>query len=290
MTETPLAAELLQLSLRTLLQKALLHCLSTGWPERLELKERVALSQLQVSEEFQYQYVSAIAHQLAVTRPVPAATLAPQLAAHLTTGFTPSTARQAGVGAIAAGLQAQPTAEGGLVLTLSSAGLAAWLQIWEDSPWLTLCPSPISSPPTIAGNWPLCDRLQLSLPMLLQWGYARCHSWHQIIRGLPAYAPRSSRPALSTSALPPVTQPLLPTVIQAVDQMAARSGASSVCLRQGYRLAAQIYRCDAGVVQGQLMRAERASLAWSEATLIATQAVLACILSNVLGMTPCRHL
>lgn len=289
--KTPLTGELEQLSLRILLQKALSRYLSIALPEPLGAEERVALSQLQVTDEFQYQYVSAIAHQLAATQGTTAANLAPQLAAGMTAYFAPPIG-PAGGAAIASGLQVQPTPTGWLILTLSAAGLAAWLQNWQASPLLTLDPAAGSVTPLapLAGHWPLCERLQLSLPMLLQWAYARCQTWQQALGEGRGDERRSRLPAGPLSDLPEITRVLLPTSIQGLDQIAARGGAPQVWVRQGYGLAAQVYRCEAARGQWPAPTDEAEALVWSAATLAATQKNLAMILSHVWQLSPCRQL
>ena len=76
---------------------------------------------------------------------------------------------------------------------------------------------------------------------------------------------------------------LLPAVIQALDQMAARAGETPACIRQGYVLAEQVYRYDAHRAQWRSLTDERME---SAATLAATQKVLAWVLAIGFNIPP----
>ncbi|MEM1308351.1 MAG: hypothetical protein AAGF98_02425 [Cyanobacteria bacterium P01_H01_bin.153] len=264
------------------------------------------MSSLKVTEDGSYCYKSAIAHQLAATRVQDAATLAQHLADGMAAyvgdvgGSAPG---QDDFAAITADLRVQPTPQGGLVLTLSPLGLAAWQQEWLQS---SLPPTDMADEAAAAiaqlvnrGNWPLGDRLQLSLPMLLQWAYGRCHTWQQALERSPtnsqpqAVGASMSRPLIDAMASSPagmdgaLTHQLLPAVMQGLDQMAAHAGAPQVCLRQGYRLAEHVYHIDGQMAR---WRSETGRWAMMAAPLAVTKKGLGAILSNVFQLAPMPHL
>jgi len=287
--EIRLATQLATVSLRTLLQKSLSQYLHTHWARVRLAGAAVPLSRLQVSDAADFQYESAIAHVLASTQAQAADTLAPQLAADITVYFAQAKPVASPEWAIAAGLQVQATPQGWLILTVSAAGLTAWQQHWRQIPLPTPDLADGQTIATLSGNWPLCDRLQLSLPMLLQWAYARCQTWQQE----QAQQTDQRAAALPTSQAGTeagrdgVVGGLLPAAIQALDQMAARAGEPTSCVRQGYVLAEQIYRYDAHRAQ---LRSPTGARMESAATLAAAQKVLAFVLTAVLNITPLNHL
>jgi len=287
--EIRLTTELATVSLRMLLQKSLSHYLHTQGAKARFDREAVPLSSLQVSGELDYQYESAIAHALAATDALEAVTLAPQLAADLMAAFAEADQATSLVGAIATGLRVHATPQGWLTLTVLPAGLTAWRQHWLQAPLPALAGAgAISAMPDLKGHWPLCDRLQLSLPMVLQWAHVRCQTWQQQLADHRATKPPLTAPWVTDEVLPGrLRVDLLPAVIQALDQMAARAGETPACIRQGYVLAEQVYRYDAHRAQWRSLTDERME---SAATLAATQKVLAWVLAIGFNILPLGHL
>ena len=288
-SHTLLDAWLIEHSPKRLLQAALCNALQnvvTGWPKSLDFAT-LSLSDLQVTVAGHWQYESAIAQQLAARLPADTRMLGPQLAAEITAWSAP-----AAPVTIATGLKATVNSAGRLTFTLSSEGRQAWLQHWLQSPWpeMLLVPeTPPAHSESCAGEWPLCDRLQLSLPMLLQWADVRCQRWQA------DWSPNTKPPVIVI----PETAPqrvdvmltfLLPTVMRGLDQLANDSSAAKTGKRVGYCLAVRVYELEARLAGWRSPRAGEPATVSRWAALMATQKALQLILAMTFRQGPCRSL
>ncbi|MEM7648375.1 MAG: hypothetical protein AAF283_04315 [Cyanobacteria bacterium P01_A01_bin.70] len=173
--------------------------------------------------------------------------------------------------------------------TLSSEGLQGWLQQWLQSSMPALLTAEEALPAQGSGHWPLCDRLQLSLSMLLQWADARCQQW-QAEWASPVPSSAMVRVAVDPLVVDAVWIFLLPTVMHSLDQLAAGPLTRQLGQRVGYRLATRVYELD-GRLAGW-----RAQETWGEASvarlaaLLAIQKVLQLLLATTFRQSPCRAL
>ena len=205
--------------------------------------------------------------------------------------------------------------QGWILLTLCDQGIADWLAYLNE---LTLFPSSNQSEqseqsapnetniPNQSGAafrteaFPrglLCSQLQLSLPMLLQFGHARCCAW------LRHADPASYReqPLPFTSEQPPVGIPwgwssdspipchtLLCAIVQVLDTLADRRGDRTTCLRQGYVLVEAIYTFQAMMPLGTIHTLPTTDQIAIWSLTRAAQQILAWIISDVLGQRPAQ--
>ena len=291
---------------RILLQKALLYNLTATADFQTSLIKSFPLSGLIVPVPVGYQYQSAIAHSLAATDTRDAATLAHHLAQAIARRIsTQSGGDSSAVAILMPGLQLQVTRQGYLLITLAPEAISGWLQHVHDAPALPMICTEGCEPLLVStgGSWPLCDRLHLSLPMLLQWAYSRCATWlgqlvskdadinpNQTTHQPPAiYLPRvHSRNLFSTHDT--LTGHLLwPTLMRALDQMATRQQVKTG-LGQGYAIAAAVYQFDAAIRLSHLPTLPEPEQLHHRSTLRATQKILAVIITQLLGIKPTSHL
>ncbi|MGD1931868.1 MAG: hypothetical protein ACFB12_23475 [Leptolyngbyaceae cyanobacterium] len=291
---------------RILLQKALLYNLTATADFQTSLIESFPLSGLIVPVPVGYQYQSAIAHSLTATDTRDAATLAHHLAQAIAQSIsTQSGGDRSAVAILMPGLQLQATRQGYLLITLAPEAITHWLQHVGNAPAPPMIcaegcePLPISG----GGSWPLCDRLHLSLPMLLQWAYSRCATWlgqlaspdadikpNQTTRRPPAIDFTRVHSHNSFSTHDTLTGHLLwPTLMRALDQMAARPQVKTG-LGQGYAIAAAVYQFDAETRLSHLPTLLEPERLHHGSTLRATQKILAVIITQLLGLTPTSHL
>ncbi|MEM9119122.1 MAG: hypothetical protein AAGD09_14745 [Cyanobacteria bacterium P01_F01_bin.56] len=285
-SKVALDAWLIAQSPKQLLQKALLQSMQTvftNWPGPLDGRAGF-LSDIKVTVAGHYQYESAIAHRWAATLTDAAVTLAPRLATEITAFFacqSPTT--------IATDLTSHANSAGWLTFTLSPEGLQVWLEQWLSSPLPAISRAvegdTIMHRETRPHEWPLCDRLRLSLPMLLQWAYGRCQRWQTefLTFGEPARGVRETAP----QDIDAIFAKLLLTVIHSLDQLASSPPTNQTRCRVSYRLAASIYELD-----GQLA-GWRTQPLWEQspqprlAALMAAQKVLALLLAVTFRQSPC---
>ncbi|NEQ44797.1 MAG: hypothetical protein F6K00_15030 [Leptolyngbya sp. SIOISBB] len=274
---------------KQLLQKALLATLkktltSLPWsPDFCTL----SLSDLQVVAGRHWQYESAIAHPLAAMLGTDATTLAPRLATEMTAGLA-----HQNPAAIATGLQSEVNSADRLTFILSSEGLQGWLHHWLHSSLpalLTVEEEPQPHSEARSGNWPLCDRLQLSLPMLLQWADTRCQQWQA------ECSPMGQSSAMARSAVDPLVVDavwtfLLPAVMHGLDQLAAGPLTSKTGQRVGYRLAVRVYELDAHLADWRSQEMWGQALVARSAALLATQKALQLLLATTFRQAPCKAL
>ena len=291
---------------RILLQKALLYNLTATADFQTSLIKSFPLSGLIVPVPVGYQYQSAIAHSLATIDTRDAVTLAHQLADQISQNISSQSGDdRSGTPAITRGLQLQATRQGYLLITLSPAAIAGWLQHLQEAPAPTVIRAIGDEPRATleGGSWPLCDRLHLSLPMLLQWAYRRCAIWLDQLASLdaniktndwkPHWHPTTdltrSHSRNSSSTHDTLTgHLLLPTLMRALDQMATRQQVKTG-LGQGYAIAAAVYQFDAETPLGHLQHLSVQARVNHWSTLIVTQKVLAVIITQLFGMTPSSH-
>ncbi|MEM1291066.1 MAG: hypothetical protein AAGH67_06320 [Cyanobacteria bacterium P01_H01_bin.162] len=292
---------------RILLQKALLYNLTATADFQASLIKSFPLSGLIVPVPVGYQYQSAIAHSLAATDTRDADTLAHHLAQAIAGSIsTQSGGDSSAVVTLMRGLQLQATGQGYLLITLAPEAIAGWLQHVHDAPAPTVIRAIGDEPRATLeiGSWPLCDRLHLSLPMLLQWAYSRCATWLGQLASLDAdiktnywslhrlMATESFRGHSRNSSSTHDTLTghlLLPTLMRALDQMATRPQVKTG-LGQGYAIAAAIYEFDAATPLGRFQHLSVPARVNHWSTLTVIQKVLAVIITQLFGMTPRSHL
>ncbi|RZM77400.1 hypothetical protein [Leptolyngbya iicbica] len=263
---------MLTVSPKTRLQTILSHrCLGGDerWPPAA-----IPLSAMQMSATGGYQYQSAIAHPVAAAQGQPVLTVAHAIAQHLTTR------ERAIPDSIATGLVAQVLPTGNLELTLAPVGVAAWWQQCGQGGWPDAPPAIgiKDGPPPRPGQWPLGDRLHLSLPMLMQWAYRCCGKWSL---GPPTITEPS--PLQSTQQLDPLTAVLQPVLIQCWDQLAAQPLAVNRWQQSGYELAQAIYQLEA---QRSHWSPRLSSCPEAAMTRAITQTFLALLLQVLTGAPP----
>ena len=292
---------------RILLQKALLCNLTPTADFQTSLIKSFPLSGLVIPVPVGYQYQSAIAHSLAATDTRNAATLAHQLAQAIAQSLSiQSGSDQSVTPAITRDLQLQATEQGYLLITLSPAAIIGWLQHAIDAPAPTVIRAVGDEPRATLEDrsWPLCDRLHLSLPMLLQWAYSRCATWLGQLASLDAdintndwethgHQGTDLIRSCRSNALPThdtlTEHLLLPTLMRALDQMATRPQVKTG-LGQGYAIAAAVYQFDAENRLGDLLTLPEYERSHCWSTLTVIQKVLAVIMTQLVGMTPKSHL
>ena len=291
---------------RILLQKALLYNLTATADFQTSLIKSFPLSGLIVPVPVGYQYQSAIAHSLAAMDTRDADTLAHHLAQAIAGSIsTQSGGDSSAVVTLMRGLQLQATGQGYLLITLAPEAIASWLQHVHDAPALPMICTEGCEPLLVStgGSWPLCDRLHLSLPMLLQWAYSRCATW----LGQLVSKDADINPNQTTHQLPEIDLPrvhsrnlfsthdtltghlLWPTLMRALDQMATRPQVKTG-LGQGYAIAAAVYHFDAAIRLSHLPTLPDPERLHHGSTLRATQKLLAVIITQLWGLTPTSHL
>ncbi|MEM6434786.1 MAG: hypothetical protein AAF773_13190 [Cyanobacteria bacterium P01_D01_bin.115] len=291
---------------RILLQKALLYNLTATADFQSSLIKSFPLSGLIVPVPVGYQYQSAIAHSLTATDTRDAATLAHHLAQAIAQSISPqSGSDRSAVAILMPGLQLQVTRQGYLLITLAPAAIAHWLQHVGNAPAPPVIRAEGCAPLPVlgGGSWPLCDRLHLSLPMLLQWAYSRCATFlGQLVSAGVDINPNQTThqsPAIDLTRVHShnlfathdtwTGHLLWPTLMRALDQMATRPQVKTA-LGQGYAIAAAVYQFDAAIRLSHLPTLPEPEQLHHGSTLRATQKILAVILTQLLGLTPTSHL
>lgn len=270
---------------KILLQKALLPSLPIEFAPPPGRAASGLLNDLKMPPARPYQYESAIAHQLAAPHRQAAVTLAAQLAPRLTAAWADGSTDE-----IAAGLVAQATSGGWLTFSLSSVSVATWLGRWLDYELPPTLPTPsvMSANP---GQWPLCDRLRLSLPMVLQWAHARCQSWQEddLASSVGAIA-GVGRPAPISDDLGDFSTQLVTTVMRGLDWLATRSGQPQTAQQVSYLMAQTIYDLEATRAQWRSLQSPQPGAIAAIEAVAAAQKFLAVILAASFGEIPQRQL
>lgn len=243
-------------ALREMLKRSLINGFDIAVPDLLPMPDPLPLGQVTWIDGTpgQCRYPSAIAHRIAARQGQDAMAVAHQLARGLAGNSWPRCRLSQGEGEIPLDqVSVQVTPQGWLLFTLSSLAIARWQQHWHRFTVPSGMPiTALQQSPALAGAkrgaFPLCDRLSLSLPMLLQWAYGRCGRWLETgDAGLVGDGEKTGAPpaiaAVEDSAV--CLHRLLPVVIAAIDQVAAHRGRIETGLRQGYAIAAAIYDVDA---------------------------------------------
>jgi hypothetical protein len=281
-------------SLQRVLKKALFDHLNTSQQivslSGLVDASSIPLTLLNTADDVTYQ--SAIALTLAAITHQNPSLIAYQLAMALQTPQLP--------GAIAA-LQTAPTstcdpsrppsAGTRLSLTVSDVALTSWLQGLHRMP-LPVAPPPVL--PTVERllkqqQWPLCQTLRLSLPMLLQWSRVRCGHWLDAPRrqGRQHWSPAAMDSPWTWSRNSPLAcWELLQTLVYAVDTLAVQADDPVTFLRQGYAIAAAVYTFEARFLISTVPALASEVQGAIAGLLAAVQSVTALILLTTLGQSP----
>jgi hypothetical protein len=280
-----------------MLQKILVEHLSSAAIAAEMAGRNFPLSYLSTHEGVTY--TSAIAPMIDAHQSQEAVTLANQLAIRLRSSLRDATKQaQTGSRAIADYLQVEANHRGWLKLTLAEPGIAVWLdslQSINTSKLTEVSVAPLL--PLLAvkrSSFPLCDRLQLSLPMLLKWAYARCHTLIETAQPLVSSAAwPTNRTALAhqswqswTNESPAPCHELLKAAIQVADYLAAQPADDKTFLNQGYALASAMYRFDAALPTVTIRRQNPAIQVAMCSTLRATKIILALICVGLFGKEP----
>ncbi|HEY9889032.1 MAG TPA: hypothetical protein V6D02_11570, partial [Candidatus Obscuribacterales bacterium] len=247
-----LAAQLACLAPREVLKKALTEGLTAWKNGKIPPGETVPLGEL--ARDGTWSYASAIAQQLAATYGWDAATVAheiisimPQAVAWDVRGVA------AHLGTLALPLVVTAPTPGWLTLTLTDQAIAHWLTgLLSLAAGVATLPLAAGPSPEQRGHWPLCDRLQLSLPLLLQWSHARCWTRGAGGEGAVGRSPLTVASPRWTATAPRPCHDLLAQVIRTVDRLAAVPTGGKPWLRQGYMLAQAVYDFEAAVPQGAI--------------------------------------
>ncbi|NER82989.1 MAG: hypothetical protein F6K42_26225 [Leptolyngbya sp. SIO1D8] len=298
-----------QLSVKTVLKKSLFNTTEAAIPNFPGNLAKFPLTTS--SRHASICYRSAIALKLAASEPSKAKAIANQFI-EVTKGWedvkffpeVPKAITNTPQGRL------QADAQGWITLTLSEAGIAAWLQGLNDFPLareLEQIGSVGSPQMDRLRSLPLCSRLQLSLPLLLQFGHVRCCAWlryrdetdHRVSSDQRGVDDEGDDQSLAWRELP-ATQwgwsdkspsacyQLLQAIVQAVDTMADQSGEPTTCLRQGYVLVEAIYAFQSAIPLGTIydLPAEIQVSIWSLTR--AAQQVLMLVIVGVLQQTPAQ--
>lgn len=189
-----------------------------------------------------------------------------------------------------------------LTVTVSEQGLARWLWEFTAMPVApkSLPHSATLSAPNLQTSFPLCDRLQLSLRMLLQWAYIRCDRWLRAINvALQQRADErfSVKPLKSFSQsrwglndCPLAAQALLYELVKVLDHISDHPQDIKNGLRQGYTLAAAVYAFDAAMPLAAVARWPQSAQVWGWHILEGARNALAVIMVELLGAAPLSNL
>ncbi len=238
----------------------------------------IPLSGLQIRATGAYRYRSAIAHPLAAAQAQPVFPVAQAIAQQFTAqGRTIPDS-------IATGLVAQALPTGSLELTLSPVGIATWWRQCSQGAWpaATLAMAITDHRRSSQGPWPLGDRLQVSLPTLLQWADRRCRRWS--VDAPPTATPT---PVVPTPRLDPLTAALQPVLMRGWDDLATQAQEPKRWQQSAYELAQAIYQLEA---QRSRWQPHIASYPDAAITLTITQAFLAMLLRVLTGEPPVSDL
>ena len=283
------------ISPRGMLQKILVALLATFQPLSGIVDKRFPLSYLSSSEGVTYN--SAIAPMLCANQSQDAVRWAEQFAIFLRSSLRDNTIlAEKGRRAIANHLQIETNDRGWLKLTLAESGIAAWLDSLQSLnisvlvEVLTKCQLPTTS--LKRQSFPLGDRLRLSLPMLLNWAYTRCHLLLEAAELRPNADCSEQFPASHqdlptwTNDSPPLCHELLKATVQVVDHLAAQPITAQNFMKQGYALAETIYTFDAALPTLAVSKQRLDIQVATYSMLRAVKNILALILIGLFGETP----
>ncbi|MDB9528918.1 hypothetical protein PN498_23195 [Oscillatoria sp. CS-180] len=252
------------------------------------LEERISVSDLITRETIGYR--SAIALALATSLGADPVAVSLQLVDILRVTVPPILFQPADAQALTQYISINSNDQGWLTLSITDEGIAAWLRSVNTlSVKLPAIEMPQTFPP-YQGRLPLCDRLKLSFPMLIQWTQTRCNYWlersemliSQSCKDSHQYDARSTLVSAWTHASPVACHALLHTTIRAVDTLATQKRETTAYLRQGYALCEALYQLDAAITTTMFKNQTLPIQTSLQQTIKAAQKVLALIVTTIL--------
>jgi hypothetical protein len=287
------------ISLRAALQEILLNGLAaTGIVEPLTIAN-FPLSHL--GDRSGVSYTSAIAPMIAAKLSLNSVVLAQQLAQALPLCLQRQPPLDQAEPAIAPHINISSTAQGWLTVFLTAPGVTVWLEHVNALNLAQVAPPRLPSGPDTVwlDQFPLCDRLHVSLPLLLAWAYTRCQTLlshaeletsPEPVPAIPGVLPPSLPLNTQLDEIPDVGGDLLKALIRAVDTIAKHAKSRRAIGRQGYQVAEAIYAFDAGMSIMAVDRLPSRQQLRIRQTLTAAQQILALILVGLSLAVPPKSL
>lgn len=297
-----LAEAFAPLSIKAVLQKALFASVSSVMPDAFQNCHQVALTARPASTAITYQ--SAIALQLAAQGQTGPLHAIAEAVARQTLRCPSDQPAPSGCLEAVDHWTIQTHESGWMTLTLTPVGIIQWLQqaaAIAAAPLAVEQALPIPSLQTQPYHHPLSQRLQISLPLLLQFCHCWCCNWLSHLVSPPSTPSTEAKLAATLALALPFSEAekpyplrtygtLLPTVIQVTDRLAQGAISSEGCLKQAGTLAEAVYTFQAAVPIAQISRLPPGVRTQLEYLFQIARLVLALIIVNVLQQDPAEEL